>query len=196
MSELPIQRPGWQPSPRAFERFLAGLDPNPGVAAERYELLRAKLTRFFEWRGCVFPEEPADETINRVIRKVDEGEDVRDASSYCHGVARLVLLEVLKRQAKERAASEEFHRSVPAAEDDNLEPRLQCLRRCLNGLPAAQQELVREYYRGEGAEKIRGRKQLAQAFGIGMNALRIRAFRLTDKLHACVAGCVQHDGGS
>jgi DNA-directed RNA polymerase specialized sigma24 family protein len=195
VSELPIQRPRWQLSRRAFERFLVLLDPDPGAAAERYEQVRARLTRFFEWRGCVFPEEPADETINRVIRRIDEGEEVRDPGTYCHGVARLVLLEVLKRQAKERTASEEFHRAVPAAADEDVEQRVGCLRRCLDALPAGQQDLVREYYRGEGSEKIDRRKQLAQSLGIGMNALRIRAFRLSDRLQGCVAGCVRQDGG-
>jgi DNA-directed RNA polymerase specialized sigma24 family protein len=189
MSDLPTQPPGWQLSPPAFERFLAHLDPDPGVAAERYEEIRKRLTRFFEWRGCAFPDEPADETINRVIRRVDEGEDVRDVRSYCHGVARLVLLELTKRLAKERVASEEFHRAVPAADEDNLEQRLTCLRRCLQEMPVAQREFVREYYRGGGTDKIGSRKRMAEALGIGMNALRIRAFRLSERLQACVAGC-------
>jgi len=192
--EPPTPRPRWQLSQPAFERFLALLDPDARVAAERYEHVRAKLTRFFEWRGCMFPDEPADETINRVIRRVDEGEEVRDAGTYCYGVARLVLLEVLKRQAKERSASEEFHRSVPAAEDDDMEQRLRCLRLCLNGLPAGQQDLVREYYRDDGAARIDGRKRLAESLGIGMNALRIRAFRLSDRLQACVSDCVERAG--
>ena len=163
------------------------------MAAERYEQVRAKLTRFFEWRGCVFPDEPADETINRVIRRIDEGEEVRDPGTYCYGVARLVLLEVLKRQAKERTASEEFHRAVPAGRRRR--------RRSSSGSAAcaaawtrcrpAQQDLVREYHRGEGSEKIDRRKQLARVSGIGMNALRIRAFRLSDRLQGCVAGCVR-----
>jgi len=187
-------RPRWQLSQPAFERFLALLDPDARLAAERYEHVRAKLTRFFEWRGCTFPDEPADETINRVIRRIDEGEEVRDAGTYCYGVARLVLLEVLKRQARERSASEEFHRSMPASEDDGLEQRLRCLRRCLDELPAPERHLVREYYRGDGSERIAGRKRLAETFGIGMNALRIRVFRLTDRLQASVAACVDRAG--
>ena len=194
MSEPPIPRPRWQLSQPAFERFLALLDPDARVAAERYEHVRAKLTRFFEWRGCTFPDEPADETINRVIRRVDEGEEVRDAGTYCYGVARLVLLEVLKRQARERSASEEFHRSVPAAEDDGMEQRLGCLRHCLSELPAAERDLVSEYYRGDGAARIDARKRLAERFGIGMNALRIRAFRSSARLQACVSACVARDG--
>jgi hypothetical protein len=39
-------------------------------------------------------------TINRVIRKIDEGEEVRDLTSYAHGMARLLLLEIFKRQER------------------------------------------------------------------------------------------------
>lgn len=104
-----------------------------------------------------------------------------------------MLLEALKRQAKEQIAAQEYHRPVPAAADD-IEDRLHCLRRCLEELPQAQRELVAAYYRGSGADRIEGRRRLAQALGIGMNALRIRAFRLSDRLQGCVTGCVRASG--
>jgi DNA-directed RNA polymerase specialized sigma24 family protein len=194
--------PGWQLSPQAFERFLAALDPNRDAAAERYEDLRSKLARFFEWRGTHFPEDRADEAINRVIRKIDEGEEVRDVRAYCYAVARLVLLEALKQQAKEQEAFHEFHRPavsqverpVPLAESSDIDDRLRCLRRCMGELPAENRDLISAYYREEGARRIDGRKRLAERLGIGINALRIRAFRLSDKLQSCVTGCVA--GGS
>jgi RNA polymerase sigma factor (sigma-70 family) len=182
--------PGWQLSPRAFERFLTALDADRETAAERYELLRSKLARFFEWRGAAFPEDHADEAINRVIRKIDEGEDIRDARAYCYAVARLILLEALKKQTKEQEAFQEFHKPAPVDDSTDLEARLRCLRRCMEDLPADNRRLVRDYYRDEGAQRIGSRKRLAERLGIGMNALRIRAFRLTDKLQACVRGCV------
>ena len=147
--------------------------------------------RFFEWRGASLPEAQADETLNRVIRKLDEGEEIRDPQAYCYGAARLVLLEALKRQAKEQDAAHEYHRAAPSPGSDGLENRLGCLHRCLGELPAAQRDLVRDYYQGSGGERIEGRRRLADALGIGMNALRIRAFRLTEKLQGCVAGCLQ-----
>jgi DNA-directed RNA polymerase specialized sigma24 family protein len=187
--------PTWQLSQRAFERFLEALDTDRNAAAERYEQLRSKLTRFFEWRRCAFPEEHADETINRVIRKIDEGEDIRDPRTYCYGVARLILFEVMKQQAKEQEAFQDLRRAPTATGDEeDVEQRLRCLRRCLNGLPPEQRDLVRDYYRGDGSERISGRRRLADALGIGMNALRIRAFRLSDKLQGCVIGCVRLTG--
>src|SRR5262245_61309060 len=80
----------------SLAKFLACLDPDPDRAGARYESLRLTLMKFFDWRGAHFPEECADETINRVIRKIDEGESIRDVPTYCQGVARLVLLEKLK----------------------------------------------------------------------------------------------------
>jgi DNA-directed RNA polymerase specialized sigma24 family protein len=183
--------PGWHLSPRAFERFLAALDADRDTAAERYEHLRSKLARFFEWRGASFPEDHADEAINRVIRKIDEGEEIRDARAYCYAVARLVLLEALKKQAKEQEAFEEFHKPLPVDDTSDVDARLRCLERCMAQLPQPNRELVREYYRDEGGRRIENRKRLADHLGIGMNALRIRAFRLTDKLQACVTGCVK-----
>jgi len=123
------------------------------------------------------------------MRKIEEGEEIRDPHAYCYGTARLVLLEAFKRQTREQEAAHEYHRASPPPEDDDLEDRLRCLRRCLNELPPAQRDLIRDYYRGGGSERIDRRRGLAGTLGIGMNALRIRAFRLSDRLQACVTGC-------
>src|ERR1044071_7899691 len=81
--ESAVRRRDWQLSTLALERFLASLDSDRDRAAERYEHIRTRLLRFFEWRGCAFPDECADETITRVIRKIDEGAAIQDADSYC-----------------------------------------------------------------------------------------------------------------
>jgi len=187
----------WRLSPIAFDRFLAALDADRDAAAERYEQIRSKLLRFFEWRGCQFPEEHTDETMTRVMRKLDEGEEIRDASTYCYGVARLVLLEAHKQQDKQREALESFSVSASVAlsiEASDIDRRLGCLEACMSALPARQRELVVEYYRNDKGARIDARKGLAEKLGIGMNALRIRAHRLSDGLQGCVRGCVERPG--
>jgi hypothetical protein len=86
-------RSGWTLSEQALARFLACLDSDRDRAGEKFESLRVMLTRFFDWRGAYFPEECADEAMNRVIRKIDEGQSIEDVPTFCYGVARLVLLE-------------------------------------------------------------------------------------------------------
>ena len=82
-------------SQASFDRLLSLLDSDRERAGERYELIRQKLTKFFQWRGCSEPEEYADRTIDRVARKVGEGAEIRSSEAYAffHGVAVNVLRE-------------------------------------------------------------------------------------------------------
>src|SRR5437870_12644858 len=90
----------------AFAKFLACLDADGQRAGEKYEDLRRTLIRFFEWRGAPFPEEHADETFNRVARKLGEGVQIKNVGGYCYEVARLVHLEALKGPDAKRAPLE------------------------------------------------------------------------------------------
>ena len=59
----------------SFNRFLSLLDTDRERAGAEYEILHRKLVRFFEWRECYNGEELADETVNRVARKLAEGHE-------------------------------------------------------------------------------------------------------------------------
>ena len=196
MSESRAQDVKWRLTQRAFEKFLATLDADRGAAAERYEQIRAKLTRFFEWRACAFPDERADETINRVIRITDERGELSDPAAYCFGVAKLVLLEAIRQQTKEQAAFHELQRAAPPlVDDEDGDHRLECLGACLKELPPDHQALIREYYGADAGRRIDGRKLQADRLGIGLNALRIRAHRVSDRIERCVNACLRRSTG-
>ena len=91
--ETPFLKKEWVLTSESFGKLLARLDTDPEVAGEKYEALRRMLVKFFGWRGAPFPEEHADETLNRVTRKLDEGLVIKDMPGYCYGVARLLYLE-------------------------------------------------------------------------------------------------------
>ena len=72
--------------------------------------------KFFEWRGSFFPEELADETLDRTARKIDEGEVIeKNVIALALGVARFVFLETLKHPDNRRAAMEELDSGRRAA---------------------------------------------------------------------------------
>lgn len=181
-----------------FDALLAQLDPDRERAGERYELIRCKLVRLFEWRGCAAPEDLADETINRVARRLAEGVELRSADPYGYfcGVAHLLYKEVLRRAAREHRALEgSGELLLPTAlpvipEEEPGDDRLDCLRRCLATLPADQRDLVLRYYQG-GESNIRTRKALSQELNVPMNALRIRVHRVRRKLESCLEGCLK-----
>jgi DNA-directed RNA polymerase specialized sigma24 family protein len=171
----------------ALESLLAVLGPDREQAGLQYETIRRKLVRLFEWRGCAFPDELADETINRVARRMAEGVELRSADPYGYfcAVAHLVYKEVLRRQARERAALESGDWPPAAAEEPEDDRRLDILRGCLETLDPDQRLLVLQYHQDEN--HIRCRKDLSQELGVPMNALRIRVHRLRRKLEECVA---------
>src|ERR1700712_2383587 len=122
-------------TPAEFEALLGQLDTDRERAGERYETIRRKLVRLFEWRGCVMPEDLADETMNRVARRLGEGVELRSSDPYGYfcGVAHLVFKESLRRAAREQRVLAEGGAWSPPAFDDG-EPsdrRLDGLRRCL-----------------------------------------------------------------
>ena len=180
----------WKLTEGAFAQFLACLDPDPTRAGEKYEALREALVKFLDWRGAPFPEELVDETFNRVTRKLEEGETIRDVPTYCHGVARMVFLQSLEHPRNNRVKLEELPPiAISEPEPDVSDVRLECLNHCLHRLPAENRELIIEYYRKERREKIDHRAALAERLGIPLNALRSRAQRIRGKLERCIQRC-------
>jgi DNA-directed RNA polymerase specialized sigma24 family protein len=185
----PRQR--WTLTREAFDKLLVAFDVDREQAGQKYLQIRNNLTRFFEWRGCSFPEDHADETINRMAKRVAEGEAILNYSGYAMGVARLLLLEINKGRQREQSALAEIGSApdvyVPA---DDRDSRLTCLRSCLQTLSPDNRELIIQYYQGEKGEKIENRKKLLARLGVPVNTLRMRALRLRERLQMCVEDCL------
>jgi DNA-directed RNA polymerase specialized sigma24 family protein len=186
-----VARQKWTLTQEAFDKLLVALGGDREAASRKYLEIRNNLTRFFEWRGCSFPEDHADETINRVAKKVAEGEEILNPSGYAMGVARLLLLEVIKGRQREQAALTEMGTTTGVYVDpDDTETRLTCLRSCLQTLPPDNRDLILEYYQGEKGKKIQNRKKLLERLGVPVNTLRMRALRLRERLQGCVEECL------
>jgi len=180
---------------QAFIRLLKRLGEDEEQAANKYEELRRTLIRSFEWRGAPFPEEHADETFNRLARKLDSGVDIRDIGDYSYEVARLVSLEALKKGHTRREQLDEVEHETVAPDTSRemaeKEDRLSCLDDCLEALPSENRELIMEYYCDEKRGQIDRRKDLAARLGLRRDALANRAQRLRDKLEQCVTRCLK-----
>ena len=184
-------RQKWTLTQDAFDKLLIAFGGDRESGSEKYLQIRGNLTRFFEWRGCPFPEDHADETMNRVAKKVAEGEEILNPAGYAMGVARLLLLEIVKGRQREQSALTEIGRESEAYEaEDDGEGRLTCLRNCLQTLSPDNRDLILQYYQGEKSEKIQNRKKLMERLGVPVNTLRMRALRLRERLQGCVEECI------
>ncbi|HEX8289416.1 MAG TPA: hypothetical protein VF556_15550 [Pyrinomonadaceae bacterium] len=180
----------WTLSQSSFDQFLANLDTDENRAGQKYEALRKRLVKFFEWRACSSAEDLADETIDRVVRKIDLGEKIEDYVSYSYRVAKFLYLENLKKQAKQQIVVTEMpFKTEYNPDEDN--PQLNCLETCLAGLSENNRTMILQYYRDDKQAKIDYRKKLAETFGLSPNALRIKTARVRAKLEECVFKCLK-----
>jgi RNA polymerase sigma factor (sigma-70 family) len=188
-------RKRWTPSQNDFERLLNWLDPDDrDRAGEKYEVIRQSLIRTFRWRACHKPEELADETINRVMRKLPVviGTYENDPTLYFHGIARYVLKECYREIAAQRSMNEPDRLNVSNQSDEReqRETVFECLDECLGKLSESSRALILRYFEVQGMAKVDFRRELAQEMGVATNALRVRVFRIRTQLQECISACL------
>ncbi len=184
----------WTPTETAFRRFLHWLDEGVDSGGERYLEIRRRLELYFERRNCIGADTLADETLNRVTRRLDEEGSIAGVCppQYCYIVAKLVLHEYLRSKSvivdvnADDSAVLGRAKVPPIPQAEPVERLLTQLERCLETLPIVDRELIIEYYRGDRRAKIEQRRSLAARFRLSANALTIRACRLREKLEHCV----------
>lgn len=204
MSELPAQKAGWKKewalTARAFHGLLDWLDEGVSSDGLKYLEMRRRLVAYFDRKNCPAPDALADETLNRVARRLEE-EGVIETDTparYCYTTARFVLMEHLRLTRKSGAALEDIRRqshghdtaAVEADDEEQVkEKMLNCLGQCAGKLEPLGREIITRYYAGEERGRIENRRALADELGITTNALSIRACRIRERLEGCVRRC-------
>lgn len=170
--------------------LLDRLDADPGRAGDSYNRHRARLIRHFAWQGCTPAEDLADTVLDRVARRLAEGEQVPNIGAYLLGVARLVALEHRRHATYSADRLREYARQIDSGTDPvDHEARARCLDRCLAALSPDRRALVTAYYSTEGRTQDE-RQRLAARVGLHMNALRNRVLRIRQQLETCVGTCL------
>ncbi|MEZ5293733.1 MAG: hypothetical protein R2745_21795 [Vicinamibacterales bacterium] len=175
--------------------LLRQLDPDPSTAAERYTLLCRRLAAYFAWQRCLDPEGLADEVLDRVARRLADGERVDNIVSYALGVARNVARESFVRLERERKAEGAFGTGSSPQEATADDAALDCLDHCLGRLPVDRRGQLLAYYGSDVGARIPARRQLATELGVTALALRNRMLRMRQRLEQCVAGCMGSERG-
>ena len=184
-------------SQQAFDKLLNRFSTDREQAGFQYETTRRKLVRFFLSRSVDSADSYADETINRVARRIDEGQTIDNLPGYFYGVARMVFKEINKQKDHASVPLEDAPQSLRQKAPEPVEPdlRLLCFDRCLEALTLESRQLILEYYEEQGRAKIERRQQLANRLKIPLNALRIRAHRIRVGLEQGIRQCLQEYAG-
>src|SRR6266849_1783771 len=180
-----------------FERLLQRLAPERTCAGEKYEELRCALIQFFEWNSCIQAEDLADQTLNRVARRLEK-EEIHDIGAFALGVARNIRHEAQNKTRRLIAISELPDQGTSLPNDTNTEREIQCLidrkrqigclDMCLQRLPARERELFLGYHTPKGNPSS-ARQKLAADWGLTIGALRIKIIRLRERVQKCTQRC-------
>lgn len=170
-----------------FDQLLSWLDSDLLRAGEKYEKIRRRLILFFLGRQCQEAEDQADETINRVAKKVGELKDkyVGDPASYFYGVAKKVHLEYIRKQSKP------IPTPPPMTSHEEREPEMVCLDECLAQLTPEQKEFILLYFQEQKRAKITSHQEMSRRMGLNPGAVRARVHRIRTKLEKCMQECLK-----
>lgn len=188
-----VPKRNWAPTETSFRNLLNWLDQGVDSGGQEYLEVRRRMVRFFDRKNCHAADELADETLNRVARRLQEEGCITGVvpAQYCYIVGKFVLLEHLRHREQNNVALNEAGLAQydpgkglePVQKDEEL---LASLDRCLEKLRAEDHDLILDYYGGEQQTKIARRKALAERLGLSTNALLIRACRIRSKLEDCM----------
>jgi len=187
----------WSPTPASLRQLLNWLDEGKDSGGERYLEIRRRLVSYFDRKNCDHPDDLADETLNRVMRRLEEEGSIDNTppARYCYIVAKFVFLEEVRRPKQCEGDFERMEHAsfgapascpVHSTESDLREKVMACLDCCLRKLDPKDRELILDYYQGEQGAKIAARREIASKLGLSMNALSIRACRIRSRLEACM----------
>jgi len=179
----------WTLDEASFNRLLEWLNPDRDRAGDCYEDIRSRLITMFTYRGRQDAEDLADETINRVTRRLPEKEYeyIKTPLPIFFGFAKRVLQEHFKPHPFPTIPVID-----PSADAKDAEDRDKCWRECLDELPIQQRQMMLEYHREEKSQvRVLIRRELARRLGMTIGALRIRVSRIQDDLEECRDACLE-----
>jgi DNA-directed RNA polymerase specialized sigma24 family protein len=156
---------------------LSMFGPDPDQAEERYWLLRQKLIMYLARRGCTAPEDQADETVYRLLNRIEAGAQIESVEAFAFGIARNV-----SREPKDRPVP------IPTPARDLAGPSRLCLKRCFAQLDAGTREMLEAFFLDGD------RVALARRFGLSRNALGIRVCRAKARIRPCLERCLAEEG--
>jgi DNA-directed RNA polymerase specialized sigma24 family protein len=173
-------------TPQSFGLLLAALGDH-ATDGSHYERLRAKLIFFFTRRLLAFPEDLADEVLDRLVQRLSQGTEIQSVDAFALGIARHVAQEQRGRKVQVQGVDPGFFDNIPTPPATlNNEEEIVRMERCLKKLSRSESRLLRSYYLAAGRNLMDARKKLSETLGLSSIALRQRVFLARQRLRDCM----------
>ena len=178
-----------------FSALIKWLGPDEEQAGTKYEHIRRSLVDFFRWQKRCDAEDLADETIDRVTKRLPEiiAGYKGDPALYFLGVARRLLLEKRRldpHRDESKSVESVAHTDRNTDNSEEYNRKHDCLDECMRKLSAESRRLILDYYEWDKRAKIDSRRELARRMGMELENLRVKIFRIRSSLHNCIDKCL------
>lgn len=171
----------------SFKKLLAALSDNEAEAEKKYRNLREMLGRFFRLKGISDGDEAVDETIDRIVKKIEQETLIEDLRNFTFGVAKFVALEMVRRDQARARAADSFHLKNSPPDSFGERDLVEHLRGCFDELYPRERLLLVKYFEDLPPDELHeNRIQLAKRESLTLNALRNRISRLRSRLEECL----------
>lgn len=174
---------------KSLQKLIDFCSSNENPGGFSYNELRESLVKSFRLKADTDPETAADLALDRVAFKVTQSVKIEDLTKYSIGVARFIFLERLKQNKHERLAADEFYsnRIVEETDTEETDVQLRKWRECFETLANDERELLRKYFAELSFSELNERRsQICSDRKISLNNLRLKIFRLRQRLEKCV----------
>jgi len=180
----------WTPTPESLQKLLTWLTSTREEGADRYEKIRTRLIKYFACNCCGDnAEHLADQTIDRVMKRLDLGEIpdpfTGDKALYFLAFARNIRLEHFNHQKRE------VRHLVIDPDRVKAEAEAVCLEECVRILGQDDRRLAIEYYYFDKSTKVEHHSNLAIKFDLTLAGLRTRIRRVRERLRPCIKECLE-----
>ena len=110
--QIGVQKRNWTLTEAAFQRLLSCLDDGTDSGGEKFLEMRRRLVGYFDRKNCLNADELADESLNRVARRLEEEGTIQSdtPAKYCYIVARFVFMEQLRNAKRHHLIAAEIER--------------------------------------------------------------------------------------
>lgn len=186
-------RKDWVLTQEAFDAFLRWLSSDRDEAAVKYEKIRLKLIRIFEFKGCDNAEILADEAINRVTDRIYRAADTDEKFpiQFLYGVAGKIYLEYCAEPTVFSLDKEIGELDADISESSSNETGFtNCMKYCLSDLRPADRDLIIAYFKVNKKTKLAQRELISKNRGEKINYLRVKINRIRKKLQKCQKNCL------
>jgi len=185
----------WRLTEEDLDRFLRWLDPDREKAAHKYQKIRDKLITILNAHCCPVSEDLVDQAFDQTMKRLPHMIDTfqGEPTNYIYVVAKNLAAKYFKERSKiAELPDPDLLPDRPRGTDVEAERAFECIERCLSQLPPELRRLFENYYR-EIKNAGKYRRQLAKELSMTVETLRLKAFRIKEKIRVCAEECLKSD---